>query len=64
MKNNTKAIILSLITTGLVVGVVVSKLSNKQKKDKISSLDIGDIRDYKAFFDGKERCHYGGTMLL
>ena len=64
MKNNTKAIILSLITTGLVVGVVVSKLSKKQKKDKISSLYVGDVKDYKEFLDGKERCHYGGTMLL
>ena len=63
MKKNTKTIIISLITTGLVVGVVVG-LKKQKKKDKISSLDIGDIRDYKAFFDGKERCHYGGTMLL
>ena len=62
MKKTIKTI--SLITAGLVVGVVVSKLGNKQKKDEISSLDIGDIRDYKTFFDGKERCHYGGTMLL
>lgn len=64
MKKNTKTIILSLITTGLVVGVVVSKLGKKQKKDKTSSLYVGDIKDYQCFFDGKERCHYGGTMLL
>ena len=64
MKKNTKATILSLVVTGLVVGVVVSKLGKKQKKDKISSLYVGDVRDYKEFFDGKERCHYGGIMLL
>ena len=64
MKNNTKTTIFSLVVTGLVVGVVVSKFSKKQKKDKISSLYVGDVRDYKEFFDGKERCHYGGTMLL
>ena len=64
MTNNTKTTILSLVVTGLVVGVVVSKLSKKQKKDKFSSFYVGDIRDYKEFLDGKERCHYGGTMLL
>ena len=64
MKKNTKVILLSLITTGLVVGVVVLKLGKKQNKDKISSVYVGDIKDYQWFFDGKERCHYGGTMLL
>ena len=64
LKKNTKATILSLVVTGLVVGVIVSKLGKKQNKNKISSIDIGDIRDYKEFFDGRENCHYGGTMLL
>lgn len=63
MKNNTKAILLSLIATGLVVGVVVG-LKKQKNKNKISSLYIGDIRDYKEFFDGREKCQYGGTMLL
>ena len=64
MKKNAKATIISLVVTGLVVGVIVSKLGKKQKKDKISSLYVGDVRDYKEFLDGREKCQYGGTMLL
>lgn len=63
MEKNTKAILLSLIATGLVVGVVVG-LKKQKNKDKISSVKIGDIKDYKEFFDGKERGYYGGIMLL
>lgn len=63
MEKNTKAILLSLIATGLVVGVVAG-LKKQKNKDKISSVKIGDIKDYKEFFDGREKCHYGGTMLL
>ena len=63
MKKNTKTTIISLVVTGLVVGVAVG-LKKQKSKDKISSLDIGDIKDYKEFFDGREKCQYGGTMLL
>lgn len=63
MEKNNKAILFSLIATGLVVGVVVG-LKKQKSKDRISSVYVGDIRDYKEFFDGKERAYYGGTMLL
>lgn len=63
MKKNAKATIISLVVTGLVVGVVVARLK-KEKNTKSSFVYVGDIRDYKEFLDGKERCHYGGTMLL
>ena len=50
MNKNTKTIILSLIATGLVVGVVVG-LKKQKNKDKISSVYVGDIKDYKEFFE-------------
>lgn len=63
MEKNNKAILFSLIATGLVVGVMVG-LKKQKNKDKNSSVYVGDIRDYKEFFDGREKCQYGGTMLL
>lgn len=47
MKKQIKTI--ALVTTGLVVGVVVVRLRKQQGKSKISSLYIGDIRDYEGY---------------
>lgn len=47
MKKQIKTI--ALVTTGLVVGVVVARLKKQQDNSKISSLYIGDIRDYEGY---------------
>ena len=62
MKKNSKTTILSLVVTGLVVGVVVG-LKKHKNKNKISSVYVGDIKDYKEFF---ERLQYedDGLKLL
>ena len=49
MKKQIKTI--ALITAGLAVGAVIERLKKQQGKSKISSLYVGDIKDYKSFLD-------------
>ena len=46
---NKLIITIALVTTGLVVGVVIGRLKKQQDNSKISSLYIGDIRDYEGY---------------